>query len=347
MFKHGTGTQTAPVVPLTEPVRLCNEPLVSDCRSPSTIERWLRSPHLRILQATRPAGGNQGAYVLTLEETSGPQKVVFRAKWRPTSASHWVNRARYELVAYATQQLFLAPEQYVVPPTSGHCFPLEPYRKFVDSTATADWPDRAECVHGYLTYWLSSEVELAVEAVGEDDFSPLDQPRLLSEERFRQDDVYARKLARLNTVAFVIDHGDAHKGQFLVGSDPFRVYSIDHTVALTSPQNPMVVFHEDWSTWLVPAVPAQLAERILSLEEKHVAGLSVLEVYEKVGGHLVPSGRPDVGGFLPPEQASNFGFRWHEGHLQVGTKATERALIWARIQKIQEMLRSGRISRLP
>src|SRR5215510_13639937 len=125
----------APAAPLTEPTVLCTTAQNSRCNSAEAVESWLRAPSLQIVGSAPTPGGQQGAKLLTLTVPRGTGSIVFRAKWRSLDTESLINDPRKELGAYAVSKLFLDPDEYVVPPTSGHCFELDHYRRRVSEHA--------------------------------------------------------------------------------------------------------------------------------------------------------------------------------------------------------------------
>lgn len=318
-----------PSIPRTLPSEICTEPTVDACLPASTIEGLLRNPRLTIVEATGTPGGAQGARVLTLEVDG----VVTRAKWRAEGRASSIlgsfSEPRRGAVAYHVQKLFLDEDQIVVPPTVGYCFPLEVYREKVDEKAKAN-VDSTDCVFGFLSYWLSDvEAVSDVEVASDVRHGLLPSADLYSEQRFAQDPLYARKLARLNALTYLVDHDDAHAGQFLVSEDPFHVWSVDHSMSLTSVKNPMVVFLEDWSKWKLPSMPRTLAERLRSISRGDIESLRRIESYDAYGPRLVPRGPGEAVG---------------EGLHPWGTTNAERRLIWRKVQRLLRGLDRGDIT---
>ncbi len=270
----------------SQPAQICVEPQRDNCKSVEEVESLLRASDLEILEATMTPGGQQGARLLSLR--SGD--VVFRAKWRArdekaTLLSHLSN-SRRTAVSYAVQKLFLDDDQIVIPPTVGYCFPLSHYKKRVDREAKVSITDPA-CVFGYLSYWLP-DVETAKEAEVSEEKGLFGTGYLYSEERFGRERHYASKLARMNALTFIVEHGDPHGEQFLVQFEPFHVWSVDHSVSMTSVKNPLSYFEEDWSNLIVPSFPRELAEKLRSITAEDISKLATIETYARVDDRLVP-----------------------------------------------------------
>lgn len=316
-------THIEPEIPTTEPSRLCTETRTTGCRTVQDVERLLRSPDLRILDATGTPNGNQGAYLLTLEG----QGVAFRAKWReqraPASVVARFSDAEREVITYRTQKFLFTPEEYVEPPTSGYCFPTSHYRKMVDQGAKRSL-ETANCIFGFLSYWLP---EVQTFKALEEERGSYNGGDLYSEERFQNHGHYAREIARLNVFTFVVDHDDAHQAQFPLIAEPFQVWSVDHSMSLSAIENPLLWFTKDWKQMRVPAIPSDLALRVSSIEEHDVESLAHIESYEKKGDRLVPIRNSSQG----------------EGIEGWGASKRERQIVWRKIHRLQEMLMSGEL----
>ncbi|MFW5740208.1 MAG: hypothetical protein ACOC1F_07565 [Myxococcota bacterium] len=283
----GGGTLEPPAVPLSTPNALCSAAQPANCVPPKQVERTLRSAPLEILQTSDTPGGLQGAKVLTLK--SGDW--VFRAKWRPASSGDLLNEPRKELAAYAVNKLLAEDIDMVVPPTAARCLPLAAYRAVVDDEAEPH--PGTECVLGYLSYWVpgatvvkdAHEEGLLVGGRG-----------LVDIERIRSDWAYRISLSHLNLLTYAIHHADAHAKQFILvpGMRGVVVYSVDNSVAFRSIKNPMVVFRQDWSQWLLPDILASQVARMKDLGEEDFERLQVVQELQLDDGVLidVPSGAP-------------------------------------------------------
>jgi hypothetical protein len=267
-----------PVAPLTPPTELCTRERTSKCRHPAQIESWLRDPRLEILHATGTPAGKQGAKVLTVSVPHEDGRVVLRAKWRAHSTAHQLNRPRKEIAAYAAQKLFLEPSDYVVPPTTGHCFELRHYRARVNRAERASF-EGITCVFGTLSYWLESAEDL--DSAEDEDLLPSES--LLDEQLFAHNATYRRTLADLNLLSYLISHGDSHPAQFVfVGNQAApRVYLVDNTIAFSKFRNPSLPRDQDWSNVHVPALRSASVRRLRSLRFEDIAELAVVEQYKR------------------------------------------------------------------
>jgi hypothetical protein len=284
---HASVPLAAPAAPLTQPEILCTdaEPTV-ECNRAEQIEAWLRDPRL-VIVGSAPTGGTQGASILTVAVPRVESRIVLRARWRPLSSQSLTNDPRKELGAYAVQKLFLEPHEYVVPPTTGHCFALEHYRGAVDRDATPSFEEEGgRCVFGILSYWL----ENVNNPKGARKAGLWSEDGILDEKLFEQNVGYGKSIADLNLLTYLIHHGDSHDQQFLISKDRLRphVYSVDNSIAFQSIKNPMLLFRTDWSNIQVPAVSRRSIARLRSLAEESWERLAVIEQYRARGADLVP-----------------------------------------------------------
>ncbi len=334
------GCASAPSLPppsqaLTEPAALCRRGAATACRSPGEIEAWLRDPGLKVVDRAPTPGGTQGAQVLTLEVPS--KAVVFRAKWRPQSSAGIVNDPRKELAAYAVQQLFLDPLDYVIPPSSSYCF-TQRQLKPVHSAEHRAGGREIPCTLGYLSFWLTSgsDVTDSQEAGTLPSGSGLYDAAL-----YTRNAAYRRSLGHLNLTTFLINHGDAHAQQFLLvkGKQSFSLYSVDNTIAFKSIPNPMLVFREDWSNLRVPSYPADTLRKISELSNSDIsAKLRVIDEYALDNGKLARrSPGAEVG-------RADGALRWIGPRLQIGLTRSEIKGVTKRFKSITARWASGELT---
>jgi hypothetical protein len=323
-----------PHAPLTPPTRLCTEPRpVEACRAPADVEAALRSPALTVIGAAETPQGRQGARILTLAVPSSGGRFVFRAKWRAHSTLSTLSDPRRELGAYAVQRLFLEPHAYVVPPSAGHCFALEPYRRSVDAQARATFRG-IDCVFGVLSYWLEHARSLDDE---EDAGLLTDDQRAFDAALFRRMPTYRASAADLNVLTFLIEHGDSHPDQFVVGGPAAspRLYLVDNSLTFGSFRNPTVV--EDWSRWLVPNIRRATWQRLQRVAPAEWAGLAVIEQYEIREGVLVHTA-------AGPAKNTSAGLRWAGRQLQVGLDDRELARVARRLRALSSDVAAGKLA---
>jgi hypothetical protein len=292
------------------------------CRSAAEVESWLMHPDLEILGVSQTPAGIQGARVLTLR-MPGPPPVVFRAKWRAQSTKTSKNDPRRELVAYAVQKLFLEPDEYVVPPTAAHCFPLDVYRRLVRANARASFRG-VPCVLGYLSYWLEN-VQTIKEA-GRAGWFDWDGDSL-DDDLFEENPIYRDSVANMNLFTHVINHADTHSKQFLIRKNPQVpvVYSVDNSMAFDAKKNTKV--RVDWAEIQVPSLTRRTVERlrdaataidrlgsVMDLKHNHRAGLLT---------PVPPRGKP-----------SRTGLAWIEGRLVLGLSDFELDMLRDRVTNL-------------
>lgn len=182
-------------------------------------------------------------------------------KWKPASGGleKRNNTPRREIAAYAIQQWFLTPPDYVVPPTAARCIPRETYAA-LDADAAPNPPD-GRCVFGGLAAWLED-----VEVVDP----------LLDRRRFYRDPNYARHLGRYNLLTYLIENRDTRPGNQLASTDDRnpRVYSIDNGVSFG--EFPYNVLRSHWDELRVPALPRDEVEHLRRLGEAELSALAVV-----------------------------------------------------------------------
>lgn len=332
-----TGDRHAPepAAPLTQPDQLCRASTHGrPCRTVSEVESWLDDRGLEILGVAQPPTGIQGALVLTLR---APRlvPVVFRAKWRAHSTTTTRNSPRRELAAYAIQRLFLDEDEYVVPPTAPHCFPLEAYRAQIDGKATATFKE-APCVYGYLSYWLE-DVESLSAAAEEGWFHG--QYRHAFDPRLYADNApYRDSISRVNMLTYLIGHADSHAKNFVITGDSSApvVYSVDNSLSLGLKKNARLDPRHDWSTFKVPSLPRAAVERLRAAQGE-LDRLAAIAMLEPRGGQLVPAAE------VPRVKPDALGLEWTGGRLRVGLSTAEIGEVKVHIALLLEKVERGEI----
>lgn len=317
-------------MPLTEPGALCSDAQPTRCRPASHVEVDLRRGALEILQTSATPGGMQGAQVLTVRV--GPR--VLRAKWRSESSADIINEPRKELAAYAVDKLIGSTRRPVVPPTAARCFPLAEYRRMVDGHASPRV--NADCVFGYLSYWVPGGTE--VEEAREEELLH-GGDGLIDEQRVRTDPVYRTALGSLNLLTYAIRHGDAHAKQFLLvpGIEGVTVMSVDNSVAFQSLKNPAMLWRRDWSLWHLPDIQATQVQHLRALSGRDYERLRVIQQLEKRDGVWIDSWIEAPFGDL------NDGVREDGDRLQVGLTDGEVRLVKERVTSLLGRVERGEI----
>ena len=324
--KHGK--LAAPAAPLTPPTRLCStNEAPPACRDVRGLEQLLDAEGSILGMSDTPSGA-QGAKVLTLRAKLTGRETVLRTKWRPQSSGDLINEPRKELASYAVQKLFLSESEFVIPPTVAHCFPLAEYRKFAPDEPSSF--EAADCVLGFESYWLEN-VRTVEKARETGLMAPGDG--IWDAKLFDRDALYRNSVSSANVLTFVIRHGDAHNGQFLLESTRhgLRAFVVDNSVAFLSVPNPMLLFREDWGEIQVPRLPARAIERLRKLSDADFARLGTVTEFELRGRQLYPARTPSE-----PAIRDDRAMSWHGSRLRIGLTANEIALVRSRVRTLLE-----------
>ena len=234
-------------------------------------------------------------------------------------ANEFNNQPRYEQAAYELQKLFLDPDDYVVPPTAIRPLPLEMIKPYARA-ARPTFPGTAD-VFAVVQFWLAN-----VEAKKE----PYDAGRFASNKD------YARHIANLNVLTYLIRHGDANYGNVLSSSDQSnpRMFVVDNGIAFASPDSDRGVF---WRVIHVPAIPAATVERLRRMDRATMErALVVVGQWERQGEHLVavPLGAPFN---------ASLGVRRRAPAIQMGLTRREVGEVDKRRLRLLEMVSSGEL----
>jgi len=203
-------------------------PAAADVNVPfptEALERQLDTEPFRIVSAEISRPKAKGDITLKAEISFSGQP-PYRVKLRRAEpgAEDFNNRPRYDLAAYELQKLFLDPDDYVVPPTALRMMPLGELRPYAaQAEPTFRGSDEVLVV---LQYWLQ-EVKVVADV-----YDPA---------RFAADPGYARHVGHLNVLTWLIEHGDANVGNFLLsraehsrGSSPWTTVSRSPTTRATA-----------------------------------------------------------------------------------------------------------------
>ena len=325
-----------PAAPLTMPDQLCRRTSHGrPCRTAGEVESWLVDPDLEILGSADPPTGIQGAQVLTLR-VGRLMPIVFRAKWRAHSTTTTRNSPRRELAAYAVQKLFLEPDEYVVPPSAPHCFPLEEYRDRVDRKATATFAE-APCVYGILSYWLEDVQSLADAAEAgwfHGQYRHAFDPQL-----FADNAAYRDSISRVNLLTYIIGHADSHAKNFVITSDSAAplVYSVDNSLSLGLKKNKRLDRRHDWSRLMVPALPRSAIDRLREDTSDRIERLAAFAALEPEGDGMAPVDPPEA----EPDAS---GLAWADGRLRIGLTASEIGDLKVRVALLLQRIDRGEIA---
>jgi hypothetical protein len=245
----------------------------------------------------------------------------YRVKLRRSEpgAEDFNNRPRYDLAAYELQKLFLEPAEYVVPPTALRMMPvaeLLPYAKEARPTFRG-----ADEVLVVLQYWLQ-EVKVVADAY---------DPAL-----FTSDPGYARHIGQVNVLTYLIEHGDANLGNFLVSRSEQapRVFSVDNGVAFAHNESDR---SDAWKYLRVPSLPADTVSRLRSLTQETLQEkLGVLAQWRLDGGRWIAE---PPGGNLSPHR----GVRQKDGVVQLGLTRSEIAQVDRRREQLLRQVDERRV----
>jgi hypothetical protein len=267
-----------------------------------TLERQLATEPFSIVAAEISRPKAKGDITLKAEISfSGASPYRVKLRRAEPGAEDFNNRPRYDLAAYELQKLFLGPDEYVVPPTALRTVPvaeLLPYAR--EARPTFRGSDEVLVV---LQYWLQ-EVKVVADAY---------DPAL-----FTSDPGYARHVGQLNVLTYLIEHGDANLGNFLVSRAERapRVFAVDNGVAFAHNESDR---SDVWKYLRVPSLPADTVERLRSLTQETLQQkLGVLAQWRLDGDRWIaePPG---------PNLASQRGVRQKDGVVQMGLTKSEIA----------------------
>ncbi len=249
-----------------------------------------------------------------------PDSVMMMVKWAKAApgGESFNNVPRYEIAAYELQKLFLDEKDYVVPPTVARVVSL-PWYQSLDASVKPTFT-RTSSVLVVLQYWLWN-------VTGNDFF---DQNRL------RADSVYARHLADMNILTYLIDHKDANQGNYLISKDSAnpRLFSVDNGVAFRSQESNRGT---EWRSLRVDRLPRVTVERLRAIQREQLErALGVLCQFEIRDGELIQV-----------EKSENLdrgrGVRRKGNQLQLGLTTREIADVHARLERLIRQVDAGKI----
>jgi hypothetical protein len=288
---------------------------------PAALEQILAQEDFEILSVKGGIGGVMGARKLGLRFPASGRDLKVKWKRAPDGdADGWNNTPRKEIAAYEIQKWFLDPVDYVVPTIVARCLPLEIYPA-VEPDAHATLPG-SQCVLGVLVIWL--------ENVG------IDGP-IYEEARFHDDALYARHMADLNLLTYLVEHEDGRRNNFLTADDPDDryIFSIDNGVSFGAKvQN---WFVQNWDSIRVPALRKAAVDRLRATPAAQIDALAVVaELRAGEDGVLravEPSANPDPGR----------GARVEPGWIQLGLTEKEIKGVRKRMDRLFADIEKGRI----
>jgi len=298
--------------------------------SGATFPNWPLPPHeaalflstadlqvVRVEGAGAGLGGGKGVDWIM----EGHEEIDIEIRPVPDDLDGLDNAPRKELAAYMVQQLFLDPEDYVVPTSVIRCPSLEGRAKH--PAGTGDLPGR------------DTRCELVTASLRLRDVTVPDV--LYDKERFLTDATYARYLADFNLFTYLVDHSDGRSGNFLVSRDDARrqVFAIDN--GITSDPFWNNHFVPNWNIIRVAALRRQSVERLRQLEKKDLDVLLVVWQMENDGTGGMPVVKP--GPPIDPEEGASM----RDGVVQFGLTGDEVEEVWERIEDLLEDVDGGKI----
>lgn len=280
------------------------------------LQRRMQNDPFEVVDVGTTHGGIMETEKVTLQFADG---VRVQAKWKaaPSGGEGVNNSPRRELAAYTVQQLFLDPEDFVVPPVAVRCIPLDDYAP-IKRGASPNLP-KAKCVYGLLSAWL--------ENVREPD-------RMWDRERFSRDPRYAYHFANLNILTMLILHRDAKASNFLMSTDPAnpQIFSVDNGISFSGIYN-FLTWHYDHL--VVGGLPGASLDRLRQVSSGQLQRLAVLAELQ-----------PDADGILRPAPATpdtdhTLGIRQVGDGIQIGLTDEEITGVDQRLHELLAAVTTG------
>jgi hypothetical protein len=309
-----------------EPVRFEEVPPVAG----DTFPNWPVPPHeaavfmssadyeVESVQGASAGTGGAEKVNLTFE---GYEHLDIKVKPVPDDLDGINNAPRKELAAYVLQQLFLEPEEYVVPTSAIRCIPVAEWTPNHGGNRAAQVPG-THCVLANGSLWLKDVMV----------------PRVLYDtERFLTDPVYARYLADFNLFTYLADSSDSRSGNVLVSKDDARrqVFAIDNGITF----NPFWYnyFVPNWNIIRVAALRKKSVDRLRQLTEEDLNVLRVVWQMENDGTGQMQVVKPG-----PPIDPDD-GVSMKDGVVQFGLTDDEVEHVWERLEDLLEDVDDGKI----
>ncbi len=278
-----------------------------------TIEYLFRYEEFRIAQMrdTRFEGDRTQVVVLAF-----PGYMPLRIKWAaaPRGADSFNNKPRFEIGVYELQKLFLDEEDYVVPPTVLRSMTLDEYPR---SDAVITTFRGIDAVLVLMQYWLSQVTDEDV----------------YDEDRIEDDSLYARHLADMNILTYLVRHADANPGNMLISTaGNARVFAVDNGVSFGDISDRP----DDWRKMRTERLPQGTVERLRGISEEDLhQTLGVLAQFEVRGGRLVqvePTENLDPGN----------GVRRKDDVVQLGLTRREIGRVFGRLEDLLKDIDEGK-----
>ncbi len=232
--------------------------------SPSELERRFSAEPFEVREVAPAGSGVTGAMKLGIAFADGKTLTV---KWKaapPARADGLNNSPRKELAAYEMQRWILDENDFIVPTIAPYCFPMEKFRPLHQENAKPTLAG-SSCVLGTVAVWM------------QDVTAP---EKFYDEKRFERDPLYARYVADLNVLTYLMGHRDTREGNVLLSTnarDP-RLYVVDNGLAFDRlPWNLRV---SNWFWIHVPWLRRETIDRLRQVDKASVRALAVLAELE-------------------------------------------------------------------
>ena len=287
-------------------------------RPAAEIQRLLDAAPFELRDVKRTERGVMGVSKATAHFPE--QRVDVRIKWAPAppaSLDAWNAAPRKEIAAFAVQQLFLEPDDWIVPPTSIRCVALSEYPVEPKPAPTVKG---THCVLGLVAAWLKDVKEPEV---------------IYDPEHFAKDRTYAASVADFNLLTYLIEHRDGRGGNILVSDDGERVWSVDNGIAFGN-----LVWNYFVTNWDVLRVPALRKASIDRLRRVTKADIDALLVVRELRAHREGVLQPvKPGAAFDPSS----GARVHGTQVQLGLSRPEADAVADRLRALLEHVDAGEI----
>jgi len=223
----------------------------------------LRGDALEIRSVKGAGGGVTGALKMVLFVPEFGKEITVKWKPAPRRGDGWNNSPRRELAAYEIQKWFLDPNDYVVPTTVARCVRLDVYESIGGPPESRVGGFDFDCVLGIAAVWLSNVTV---------------PDTLHDEKRFADDASYARYLADMNLLSYLIKHRDGRNGNFLTSKNESdrRVFSIDNGISFEAfPFNPLP-WVTNWHKIRVSSLRKESIDRLRAIGPAELDQLNVI-----------------------------------------------------------------------
>jgi hypothetical protein len=287
---------------------------------PEILQRRLEHEPFEITAVEETKGGVMGAQKLAVVFPSDGFTTNVKWKAADDGGEGWNNAPRREIAAYKVQQLFLDPDDYVVPPVAVRCIALGDYGP-IDKNPSPNVDD-AQCVLGVVSAWLQN----------------VTQPEeALDRTRYSTDPSYCYAFGNLNLLTYVIAHRDARSANMLVSTVPGdpRVFSVDNGISFGGVLYNFFTWHFD--RIVVGGLPKRATERLNRVTRADLARFGVVAELRADEHGVLQAVEP--GPNVDPEN----GERDLPDGIEFGLTSREIDEMWERIQTLRGWIASGAV----